>query len=180
MELPVFKYHPDPLATGSIAASENKCMACGLVRGFIYKGQPYAKEELIDALCPWCIADGTAHRKFDADFVDPEGIGDYGSWEPVAKEVIEEVAHRTPSFTGWQQERWFTHCADAGVFLGPMGHAELCSYGADAIAAIKDDIGFDGDEWEQYFKSLEKDGEPTAYLFRCRHCEAYGGYSDFT
>jgi uncharacterized protein len=180
MELPVFKYHPDPLATGSIEASENKCLACGLVRGFIYKGQPYAKEELIDAICPWCIADGTAHRKFDADFVDPEGIGDYGSWEPVAEEVIEEVAYRTPSFTGWQQERWFTHCADAAAFLGRMGHAELCNYGADAIAAIKDEIGFDGDEWDQYFESLDKDGEPTAYLFRCCHCGAYGGYSDFT
>lgn len=180
MELPFFKYHPDPLATGSIEASENKCLACGLVRGFIYKGQAYAEEELIDAFCPWCIADGTAHRKFNADFVDPNGIGDYGSWEPVAKEIMEEVAYRTPSFTGWQQERWFTHCADAAAFLGRMGHAELCSFGEDAIAAIKDEIGFDGDEWKQYFESLEKDGEPTAYLFRCRHCGAYGGYSDFT
>ena len=180
MELPVFKYHPDPLATGSIEASENKCLACGLKRGFIYKGQPYAKEELIDAFCPWCIADGTAHRKFNAEFVDAEGIGGYGTWEAVANEIIEEVAYRTPGFIGWQQERWFTHCADAAEFLGPVGYAELSGYGGGAIKAIKEEIGFEGDEWKQYFQSLERNGERTAYLFKCRHCGAYGGYSDFT
>ena len=180
MELPAFKYHPDPLATGSIEVSQHTCLACSRVRGFIYKGQTYAKEELIDAICPWCISDGTAHLKFDAEFVDPEGIGDYGTWESVANEIIEEVAFRTPGFTGWQQERWFTHCADAAEFLGPVGHAELCNYGGEAIKAIKEEIGFEGDEWNEYFQSLDRKGEPTAYLFRCRHCGAYGGYSDFT
>ena len=125
MDLPTFKYHPDPLSTGSIEPSTKICLACGLSRGYIYKGQTYAQEELIDAFCPWCIADGTAHEKFEAEFVDAASVGDYGAWEPVSEEIVAEVAYRTPGFTGWQQERWFTHCRDAAEFLGPMGKVEL-------------------------------------------------------
>ena len=180
MELPTFKYHPDPLATGSIEPSTNKCVVCGLARGFIYIGQPYAEEELIDAICPWCIADGTAHEKFDAEFTDFDGIGDYGNWESVEPTIAEEVAYRTPGFTGLQQERWFTHCADAAEFLGLMGHQELVAYGAAAIQAIKDEIAYDDNVWDEYFKSLDRAGEPTAYLFKCRHCGTFGGYSDFS
>ena len=51
---------------------------------------------------------------------------------------------------------------------------------AEAIAAIKAEIGFDDSDWEDYFNSLDKDEDPTAYIFRCRHCGAFGGYSDFT
>src|SRR5262245_4879675 len=92
MELPKFKYHPNPLETGSIEVSSNKCLACGEARGFIYKGQPYAEKVLIDALCPWCIADGKAHEIFDAEFVDAAAVGGYGVWEPVSDEIVAEVA----------------------------------------------------------------------------------------
>ncbi|REJ66450.1 MAG: hypothetical protein DWQ31_14945 [Planctomycetota bacterium] len=33
MALPVFKYHPDPLDTGAIAASDAICACCGQSRG---------------------------------------------------------------------------------------------------------------------------------------------------
>jgi uncharacterized protein len=180
MELPIFKYHPDPLATGSIERSDCKCLVCGQARGFIYKGQSYAEQELIDAFCPWCIANGTAHEKFEAAFVDAAGVGGYGTWESVSAQIVDEVAYRTPGFTGWQQERWFTHCGDAGQFLGLAGQRELTAFGLEAIKAIKEEIGFEGEQWDQYFSSLDRDGEPTAYVFRCRQCGALGGYSDFT
>lgn len=180
MELPFFKYHPDPIATGSIEPSASPCLACGRETGFIYIGQPSAEEELIDAFCPWCIADGSAHEKFGAEFTDADSIGGYGAWEEVAPDIIAEVSYRTPGFTGWQQEMWFTHCGDAGEFLGRAGRKELEGFGAEAIAAIKAEIGFDDTDWEDYFNSLDKDEDPTAYLFKCRHCGAFGGYSDFT
>ena len=178
--LPTFKYHPDPITTGSIERSTQTCLACGLARGFIYKGLPYAEEELEDVICPWCIADGTAHERFNAEFVDSAAVGGYGDWDSVSAEIVSEVAHRTPGFTGWQQERWFTHCGDAAAFLGRVGKPELNHYGSDAISVIKADIGFEGNDWEEYFDSLDKDDEPTAYLFRCLHCGTFGGYSDFT
>jgi hypothetical protein len=30
-----------------------------------------------------------------------------------------------------------------------------------------------------YLAALDKDGQPTAYLFRCRHCGQHLAYSDF-
>lgn len=33
--LPHFRYHPDPLATGAIEASDTPCVCCGIRQGFI-------------------------------------------------------------------------------------------------------------------------------------------------
>lgn len=178
-DLPPFRYHPDPVATGSVTASAAGCVCCGQRRGYIYTGPVYAVDELTDCLCPWCIADGSAHAKYDAEFADRAGIGDYGSWEPVPEQVLDEVAYRTPGFSGWQQERWWTHCGDAAEFLGAAGRAEAEQAGEDFLAAIRADAGLVGDPyWTTYQAALSRDGGPTAYLFRCRHCLRYGGYSD--
>jgi uncharacterized protein CbrC (UPF0167 family) len=176
--LPVFRYHPDPLATGSIVASDATCRCCDRARGYTYAGPVYADEELDDSLCPWCIADGTAAMRFGAEFVDVEGIGGYGAWPPVPPAVAREVSQRTPGFSGWQQERWWTHCDDAGEFLGPSGVAELRGEWAAALPAIQADVEYDGPDWEEYVAALDRDHGPTAYVFRCRHCGQLGGYSD--
>lgn len=177
MELPVFKYHPDPIATGSIIPFKGVCPVCGESKGFAYAGVPYGKIELEHA-CPWCIADGSAHEKFGVEFTDAAGVGGYGQWEKVATDVTEEVAFRTPGFAAWQQERWFTHCGDAAEFLGPMGKAELEQIGSHAIQAIRQESGKQDTEWEHYFSKLDRKYSATAYLFRCRHCGQLGGYSD--
>jgi uncharacterized protein CbrC (UPF0167 family) len=179
--LPSFRYHPNPLATGSINPSTVACVCCGRARGYVYVGPVYAEEELEEKLCPWCIADGSAHARFDADFVDVDAIGDRGTWEKVERSIAEEVAFRTPGFSAWQQERWFTCCGDAALFLGPAGHSEVIAHGPTAVEALRTELGWDdGPEWKNYLASLTKDGQPTAYLFRCRHCGKIGGYSDFT
>ena len=77
-----------------------------------------------------------------------------------------------------QQERWFTCCGDAAAFIGRAGHAELVSQGPDAVGAIQEDCGLEGDEWDAYFKALQREDSPTAYVFRCRVCHRFGGYSD--
>jgi hypothetical protein len=179
MDLPTFKYHPDPLATGSVAESDTECVCCGQVRGYIYTGPVYAIEEYYNCICPWCIADGSAYEKLDAMFTDDAGIGGYGEWDEVAEEVIEEVAQRTPGFSGWQQEQWWTHCGDAAQFLGRAGKKELTAFGPPAIAAIQESTGLpDGREWNEFFAALDKNGSPRFYLFRCRKCGQFGGYHD--
>ncbi len=180
MQLPTFRYHPNPLATGSVIRSEAVCKVCGQARGFIYSGPVYAQQELIDCICPWCIADGSAHRKFDAEFTDSAGIGG-GADVPTA--VIEEVACRTPGFDSWQSEQWFTHCGDAAAFLGRVGYKELKRYGPQALGEFRaaadipevDDEDSDDDD---FLKNLDKDGAPTGYLFKCLHCGQFGGYTD--
>jgi uncharacterized protein len=179
MRLPFFVYHPDPISTGMIVASDDSCVSCGLARGFIYCGPVYAIDEYESCICPWCISDGSAHLKLDATFTDDVGVGDGGTWEQVAHAVVEEVTERTPGFSGWQQEKWWTHCKDAAEFIGRAGRKELTAAGQQAITAIQHDAGLsDGPEWDRYFAKLNKDGSPTAYLFRCRSCGQLGGYQD--
>lgn len=179
MSLPRFTYHPDPIATGSVIASPTVCVSCHQARGYVYTGPVYAEEEYDAEICPWCIADGSASTRLDASFTDDEGIGGGGEWDEVPEAVVEEVARRTPGFSAWQQEKWWTHCGDAGQFIGRAGQAELQALGAGAIAAIQDSTGLDdGPQWDHFFGALRKDGSPTAYMFRCTQCGELGGYQD--
>jgi uncharacterized protein CbrC (UPF0167 family) len=176
--LPKFDYHPDPLATGSVVPSDLECECCEVARGYTYAGPLYAEAEL-EAICPWCIADGRAHAELGASFTDEEGIGGYGEWEAVPPAVIAAVAYRTPGFSGWQQEQWWTHCGDAAEFLGRMGLHELEALGAGAVAAIRESAGLhEADHLDAFMAALEKDASPSAYIFRCRKCGKFGGYSD--
>ncbi|WP_348261217.1 CbrC family protein [Telmatobacter sp. DSM 110680] len=176
--LPEFRYHPDPVGTGSIIPSSVECCVCKRSMGWIYVGPTYSEADIDEQICPWCIADGSAHRLFGAEFVDPPGVGGYGDWETAPTSVVDEICFCTPSFNGWQQERWFTHCGDAAIFLGCAGKQELEKLDRAAYAAIKSEFGYDDEEWERYFNRLDINCGPTAYLFRCRHCGAWGGYSD--
>jgi uncharacterized protein len=179
MSSPSFRYHPDPIATGSVRPSDAACRACGRARGLIYTGPVYGGEEDYDeAICPWAIADGTAYDGLDVRFADPRGVGGYGEWERVTATVAEEVAYRTPCFIGWQQKRWFTHCGDSAEFLGVAGRPGLEAFGAEAIATIRQECGYEGKEWNSYFRALDRDHGPTPYVFRFRHCGKLGGYSD--
>ncbi|HTR55609.1 MAG TPA: CbrC family protein [Kofleriaceae bacterium] len=175
--LPIFTYHPDPIGTGSVVESEQVCECCGSARGYKYNGSPHCDAE-VEIICPWCIADGSAHEKFGAEFTDRQGIGDHGRWGQVSDAISDVVAHRTPGFSGWQQERWWVCCADAAAFVGAAGKEELVKLGDDAVESIRSESGFDADEWRVYFEALDKDHGPTAYMFRCHHCGKLGGYSD--
>jgi uncharacterized protein CbrC (UPF0167 family) len=176
--LPRFRYHPDPVSTGTIEPSETQCLACGQARGYIYTGPVYAEDELDEQICPWCIADGRAHRDLGAEFTDAHGVGGGGAWETVPDAVISTIVERTPCFSGWQQERWFTCCGDAAAFLGRAGARELEAYGSAALEAIRAEAGLEGSQWAEYLAALDADGSPTAYIFRCLHCGRIGGYSD--
>lgn len=178
-KFPRFKYHPDPIRTGSVVKSETTCECCNQSRGYIYTGPVYAEDELDDCICPWCIAEGRAHQKFDAEFVDSAGVGNYGSWEKVPNDVVETIAFRTPGFSGWQQERWWTHCGDAAEFLGPVGYPEAEKLGEDFLKFIRMESSIDSDSyWADYLQALNVKHGPTAYAFKCRHCGIIGGYSD--
>ncbi|HEV2687355.1 MAG TPA: CbrC family protein [Bryobacteraceae bacterium] len=179
--LPTFRYHPDPLATGSVkAAPDMPCLGCNRIRGYIYSGPVYTAKNFIleDNLCPWCIADGTAAKKFSASF------GYAGMMEDVPVEVTKEIEERTPGFTAWQQETWLACCNDAAAFLGLAGVKELKKDFPGAIPAVREhieeDYGIENDELEEFYNGLSKDDQPTAYIFRCLHCRKYLAYVDQT
>jgi uncharacterized protein CbrC (UPF0167 family) len=167
--LPVFRYHPDPVASGSVMPSDRTCRSCGLARGHIYTGPVYAEEELTGAICPWCIADGSAHKKFDAVFVDSEGLDD-----DAPEEAIGEITERTPGFSSFQSERWPGCCGDAAAFVAPAGIAELRAepgLEGEALSYIVYEMGISGGAATRLLQSLNRDKGPTAYLFRCLRCE---------
>jgi hypothetical protein len=176
--LPEFRYHPDPVGTGSVVASDDRCDACGRTAGYVYVGPVYSSKVTRPVVCVNCIADGSAAERWDAQFTDAH---------PWAGEVPESVAFevltRTPGFSGWQQEHWMAHCGDAGVFLGPVGRRELSELPAEATHALRNELMSAGrwppSEIDRYIDSLDRDGTPTAYLFRCTQCGTYLGYDDF-
>jgi uncharacterized protein len=177
MNLPKFRYHPDPIASGSIVRSDNECVCCGEARGFIYTGSVSGEEELEEALCPWCIADGSAHDMFDAEFADGALIP-----EDIAPGVVEELCHRTPAFKGWQREQWLTCCGDGAEFIAPVGRAELRAHDPQFESAlltyVHGEFGLPNEAATRVIAALNRDRGPTAYLFRCRHCGNKLGYVD--
>lgn len=177
-KFPLFRYHPDPVATGSVVRRRIECVCCGAERDYVYVGPVYSAADLDKRLCPWCIADGSAAEKFEAEFVDPDAVGDYGRLDPVPDSVRDEVSQRTPGFTGWQVETWSTHCGDAAAYIGTVGKPELDAIGAEAWAAVMEATGFHGEEWEQFASSVRRNGETTVYLFRCLHCGQLGATWD--
>jgi uncharacterized protein CbrC (UPF0167 family) len=177
MDLPSFAYHPDPVASGSITASDATCQCCERARGFIYVGPVYAEDDLEDALCPWCIADGSAHEKFGASFTDEAGFPD-----EIDEEVIEEIAFRTPGFATWQEGRWLTCCDDAAAFLEPIGWTEIQERYPYTLGTLMTYIvqvlEISGGAATRLVKTLDRDSSPTAYVFQCLHCDSQPVYLD--
>ncbi len=178
MELPAFRYHPDPLATGSVSAGAGACEVCGAERGYLYAGPLYSALADEPAICPWCIADGSAAAILEGEFTDVAVVGP----DDAPDEVLTELASRTPGFNGWGQEHWMFHCADAAAFLGPAGRVELEAR-PDALEMLAHEHDIDGwadDQVAGYLGALSREGQPTAYLFVCLRCGAHLAYSDAT
>jgi uncharacterized protein CbrC (UPF0167 family) len=122
---PEFAYHPDPRRTGSVVPSHARCTVCGHLYGLAYVGPVFsAQDEFDDALCPWCIADGSAAARLGVEFTD---VGD--DVPPnVPGKVLDEITERTPGFSGWQQEHWLYHCGDGAAFIGTTDAAGETAY----------------------------------------------------
>lgn len=179
MELPVTKYHPDPIATESVVADPDKpCLCCNQKRGYVYTGPAYSEifHYLSGCICPWCVADGSAARQFRATWTDT------GEIDGIPDAVRRELETRTPGFTAWQQDHWLTCCGDAAAYLGRAGVEEMKGPFAKALPALKkhlkDDYDLTGADRDEFIDSLKKDNEPTAYVFRCLHCAKYLAYAD--
>lgn len=178
MDLPAFRFHPDPVRSGSVAPSAAKCRCCGQARGWIYQAAVYAEKNLEAALCPWCIADGRAHRKFDATFVDSEALA-----EGTADALRDEIVERTPGFDSYQSERWLSCCGEPAAFVGPMGIAEIReSYReleGELMMHIVHEHGISGGAARTMLERLSRDESPTAFVFRCRTCTRPLAYVDY-
>ena len=167
--LPTFRYHPDPLGTGRVIASDNRCAVCKQRRGFIYAGPVYAEDDFEDAICPWCIGNGAAARLLGTTFVDGDSFA-----VDTPETAIKEITERTPGYAAWQAEEWPSCCSDACAFVGPLGIAEIRAKHRElegfVLSQIIYGLSISGGAATRMLESLRRDASPTAYLFRCLHC----------
>lgn len=170
--LPYFKYHPYPLKTGAFENNKTvTCDCCGEKTNIYYTNPFYSIEE-IDYLCPWCIANGKAAKKFDGEFQDEASCDNVEK-----KEYIEELCHRTPGYCGWQQEYWLSHCGDFCAFIGYVSWNDIVKMGiSNEIKKNYDQqsIGFTFED----IKSYMGNGSMQGYLFQCIKCGEYLIYAD--
>jgi uncharacterized protein CbrC (UPF0167 family) len=138
----------------------------------------YSEEDgLDDKLCPWCIADGSAHQKFDAVFIDSDGFG-----EGMPRPAMEEIERRTPGYNSFQSEVWPVCCNDAVEFIMPAGITEVRKYDYTLEGQIMGDIvhgmQISGSAATRLLQSLNKDTGPSVYIFRCPRCDRHHFHID--
>lgn len=174
MKLPEFKYHPDPISTGSVEASDETCECCQSARGYICTSIIYARDD-IDNICPWCVADGSAAKKFNGTFVDDYPLENAG----ISASIISEVCERTPSFNSWQQEVWQHHCNDACEYHGNPSKEELKELSGKDLELFLSKEMIDEYEWEDIIENYQEFGNPAVYKFKCKHCSKHLYYTDY-
>mgnify|MGYP001000203985 CR=1 FL=1 len=117
MTLPMFKYHPDPVATGAVIESGDACACCGKARGFIYEGAVYGEKDIGGSLCPWCIADGSARDKFGASFFDGDFCDENLESIHLTDEAYRAVFGCTIGFATFNPIGWWVHCGEPAEYV---------------------------------------------------------------
>jgi uncharacterized protein len=158
----IFKYHPDPVATGAFMQEQGACECCLSVKALLYRGPFYAVEEVED-LCADCISNGAAAEKFDGSFNDVWIEDSQG----VTAEVIDEIAHRTPGYESWQGNIWLYHCNDGCEF---HGNATAVDISTASSATIKHWESLNDLAWSDMMEGYDCKGDVGVYKFICRHC----------
>ena len=78
---------------------------------------------------------------------------------------LDELIHRTPGYSGWQQEYWRAHCGDYCAYLGHVGARELRALG------VLEDV--------EMIQESVNGGHLQCYLFQCLHCGKHLVWMDF-
>ena len=171
--LPHFRYHPDPVASGSVRESAETCACCNRSTGWIYTATFYTAQDVSGRFCPWCIANGSAAERFEGEFTDAYAL------DGVSEETVEQVTHRTPGFHAWQDPYWLVHCNDAAAFIGEAGYTELAAH-PEALDQLRLDLRMGGwhdtSQLENFLTHLGQGA--SAMLFRCTVCDTHLAYAD--
>lgn len=169
-DIPHFRYHPNPFKTRVFERLETAliCECCNKPTKVNYTLGIYAIRN-VSCLCPNCIHDGSAAKKFNVTFIqDAQDVSD--------PQKVKEVFEQTPGYICWQGEYWLECCDDYCEFLGDVGTAELEYLGvADQVFA---EYEAREDGYEDVRQYLTAAGPLAGYLFRCLHCGKYKIYVD--
>ncbi|MHB9938168.1 hypothetical protein CF098_09135 [Clostridium sporogenes] len=163
-KIPKFKYCPDTINTNILTIGGTEvCDCCGETVDVYYEGSFYSIED-VECLCPECIINGSAAKKFDGQF--QQDI--FNDEKVVNEEYRDEILHRTPSYISWQGSNWPAHCDDYCEFIGGAGWDKLEELRIQD--SFENFTGFDIKELKEY---LSPNGSLYGYLFRCLKCGKY-------
>ena len=116
VSLPHFPYHRDPGLSGSLRQSEEACSCCGKSPGVLYAGNVYSRVR-VDNLCPWCIADGSAAEKYEAEFFDADFCDDQLNLVEMPAEFRRKVFGQTIGFATFNPIGWWVHCNEPAEYV---------------------------------------------------------------
>lgn len=180
MELPKFKYSPNAYDIDVFTKEEGICSICNMERDLKYTSSFYSIEEP-EYICPWCIHDGRAAKKYDGEFNDYcgiEGVSPDPSIEGkinISKDSLLEISERTPSYISWQQEVWLTHCNEPCAFIGYADSEIIKPYLDELKEDIEINLGYDPEFITNY---LTTEGSLVGYLFQCVNCGQHRLHAD--
>ena len=174
MKLPIFKYNPYPIKLDVIIEKETICPVCEKKQNYVYEGSFFSEEE-VRGICPWCIADGSAAKKYNGEFQDVASCDEVDE-----EEYLNELIYRNPGYIGWQQEYWLSHCGDFCSIIDYVGWKEIKHLENE----LMDDISRICKEYQmsiQDFKNtLFNKGDFQGYLFQCNCCKQHRLHVDMS
>lgn len=178
---PTFPLFADPVAEQSFKRSRKKCDCCAKSRGWIYTCSMYGPGDNDHTLCPWCIADGSAARKFKVSFQQATIFPIAKGSPKLSRSDADLVEHRTPGFVTWQDHGWFICCGRACIYIGEASSKDLAGKWASAVPSMFKGPGLK--EWSEQdkanlVKSIRRRGSPAAYIFKCQVCSKLQGFWD--
>ena len=171
MDIPKFKYHPNPMQTEALKSDKEVfCDCCKKLTRVYYDGPFYSTYD-VEYLCPQCIASGEAAMKFDGEFQDPISVDDI-----LDDDKLDELVHRTPGYCGWQQEYWLAHCDDFCAFIGYVLWKDIIDMGLEEEIEETYREDLNGIDIETVKECLN--GSMQGYLFQCLSCKKHFLYID--
>lgn len=84
--------------------------------------------------------------------------------------VKDAIAHRTPGYASFQQERWQTCCDDACEYHGAAPKHEIRRLDPHDLARIAQKTAYPINSLAQVAQSYDVGGNPCIHKFVCRHC----------
>jgi len=173
LQLPKFKYNPNPIETECLEKSDKTCEICNKKRGYIATSIMRCVDTIYD-ICPWCIADGSASKKHNGEFV--VNIENANS---LSSEILQEISYRTVSYPAYQELVWLTHCNDGCEFLGHACEQDFKFISEEETQRLIDEKTFTKEHIENLKISNDTSELPYLLKFRCVHCNELKFLVDF-
>ena len=181
--IPAFPYHPHPLDTGSFEQDKSVVCRCCSRPTQVYYYYPFespmiSDEDVTFFLCPHCIKNGEASRRFHGHFQDPEFCEQVED-----REKLEELCYRTPGYYAPEEPYWLAHCNDFCALIDTVDDwSELEERGieaeVDADWVVNSDYDVTDIKVIKEHLNYDNDGAFQGFLFRCLHCGKHRLYVD--